>query len=307
MLCPYCISNIAGDAAKCAKCGREIPPLYRQYYPKGTFSKPPIIMSAVGFSAHGKTIYFASLLHVINSELTKVWPGFYRQAIDHEAVETVRHNLQLLEQGKLPDSTPKNFPQPNVHRLVKVPGKGDRLLVIYDASGESFNEAQQMERFASYLTQARSVMFLVSLNDLEEPLDDDIHRLLNIYVQGMARLKAKARDQHLIVVYTKADTLRDRFRDYPDIVQHLSSSNYTELGNLDRYTQKLKLVSETLEDYTNNVLGARGFTHMAHDSFKSVAFCAVSSLGSAPEGGRLKDKMTPIRVVDPLMWMLGRG
>ena len=76
MLCPYCISNIAGDAAKCAKCGREIPPLYRQYYPKGTFSKPPIIMSAVGFSAHGKTIYFASLLHVINSELTKVWPGF---------------------------------------------------------------------------------------------------------------------------------------------------------------------------------------------------------------------------------------
>lgn len=309
MLCPYCLSEIAGDAENCtqAQCRREIPPLYRKYYPKGVFSKPPIIMSAVGFSAHGKTIYFASLLHVMNSELTKVWPGFYRQAIDREAVETVRKNLQLLEQGEVPESTPKNFPLPNVHRLVKVPGKGDRLLTIYDASGESFNEDLQMERFASYLKKARAVMFLVSLNDLEEPLDEDIHRLLNIYVQGMARLKAKTRDQHLIVVYTKADTLHTHFRDYPDVVQHLSNASYTELGDPDRYARKLKLVSETLADFTNNALGARGFMHMAHDSFKSLAFCAVSSLGSAPEGGRLKDKMTPIRVVDPLMWMLARG
>ena len=122
MLCPYCITNIAGDTAKCTRCGREVPPLYRQYYPTGPFSKPPIIMSAVGFSAHGKTLYFASLLHVMNSEMTKVWNGFYREAIDREALETVRNNLQLLQQGEVPTSTPKNFPQPNVHRLVNIPG-----------------------------------------------------------------------------------------------------------------------------------------------------------------------------------------
>ena len=307
MLCPYCITDTAGDAVKCAQCSQEIPPLYRQYYPKGPFSKPPIIMSAVGFSAHGKTIYFASLLHVINSELTKVWKDFYRQAIDREAVETVRKNLQLLEQRTVPESTPKNFPRPNVHRLVKVPGKGERLLVIYDASGESFTEDLQMERFASFLKRARAVMFLVSLNDLEEPLDEDIHRLLNIYVQGMARLKAKTRDQHLIVVYTKADGLHERFRDYPEVVQHLRTTGYTDLGDPDRYAHKLQLISNALEDYTHSVLGARAFTHMAHDAFRSVVFCAVSSLGSAPEDGHLKDKMTPIRVVDPLMWMLARG
>lgn len=308
MLCPYCVSDISVDAEKCSHCSKEIPPLYRKYYPRGTFSnKQPIIMSAVGFSAHGKTIYFASLLHVMHSELTKVWKDFYRQGIDREAVQTVRHNLQLLEKGEVPDSTPKNFPQPNVHRLTHVPGKGDKLLVIYDASGESFNEDLQMERFASYLKRTRAVMFLISLNDLEEPLDEDIHRLLDIYVQGMARLKAKTKDQHLIVVYTKADTLHERLRDYPEVVDHISNTTYTELGDLDRYARKLKLISNALEDYTNNGLGARSFIHMAHDSFKTVAFCAVSSLGSAPEGGRLKDKMTPIRVVDPLLWMMARG
>ena len=150
------------------------------------------------------------------------------------------------------------------------------------------------------------MLFLISLDDLDEPRADSIHSLLEIYVQGMARLKARTKNQHLIVVYTKADTLHARFRDYPQVVQHLSSAGYTELGDLKRYTRKLQAISADLQDYTTNVLGARGFIHMAHNSFKSVAFCAVSSLGSAPEGGRLKDKMTPIRVVDPLMWMLAR-
>lgn len=308
MICPYCLSDIDSSSEKCSHCGKEIPPLYREYYPRGTFTKKqPIVMSAVGFSAHGKTIYFAALLHVMHSELTKVWKKFYRQGIDREAVQTVRHNVQLLEDGQLPDSTPKNFPQPNVHRLANIPGKGDKLLAIYDSSGESFNEDLQMERFASYLKRAKAVMFLISLNDLEEPLDGDIHRLLDIYVQGMARLQAKTKDQHLIVVYTKADTLHERFRDYPEIVNHLSNPTYTELGDLNRYSRKLQTISNLLLDYTNNGLGARSFINMAHDSFKSMAFCAVSSLGSAPEAGRLKDKMTPIRVVDPLIWMLDRG
>lgn len=307
MLCPYCITNIAGDTAKCAKCGREVPPLYRQYYPTGPFSKPPIIMSAVGFSAHGKTLYFASLFHVIDSQLTEVWPGFYRAAIDHEAIRTVHHNLQLLRQGQVPPSTPKNFPEPNIHRLVNVPGKGDRLLNIYDASGESFNEDLQMERFAAYLTKARAVMFLISLNDLEEPPDEDIHRLLNIYVQGMARLKARTRDQHLIVVYTKADTLHNRFHDYPEVAAHLNTSSYRQLSNPEQYMRNLQQVSDALRHYTYNVLGARSFCNMADSSFRSVQFCAVSSLGSATEGGHLKARMTPIRVADPLMWMLHVG
>lgn len=308
MLCPYCISDITLQSQKCAKCGREIPPLYREHYPKAPFSSPqPLMMSAVGFRGHGKTIYFASLLHVMQSELTKVWKGFYRQGIDREAVKVVRHNLQLLERGEVPDATPKSFPYPNVHRLANIPGKGDKLLVIYDASGESFEEDLQMERYLDYLRRIRTVLFLISLDDLEEPLDEDIHRLLDIYVQGMARLKAKAKDQHLIVVYTKADVLHNRFRDYPDVVDHLSSASYTELGDLKRYERKLESISAALRDYTNNGLGARNFINMADAKFKSSVFCAVSSLGSAPIDGRLKDKMTPMRVVDPLIWMLARG
>jgi hypothetical protein len=307
MLCPYCVSDIATDAAKCSHCSKEIPPLYRMHYPRGLGSRGPIIMSAVGFGGHGKTIYFAALLHAIDMELPKIWPGFYRQAIDDEAVKTVSENLQLLEQGSVPLSTRQNFPQPNVHCLVKIPGKKEKMLAIYDASGESFVEGLRVERFAGYLKRARAVMFLVSLDDLEPPIHEDIHRLLNIYVQGMARLKAKPKDQHLLVVFTKADALRDRFRDYPDVVAHLSNPSYTELGDLKRYTRKLESISRALRDYTNNTLSARLFVNMADESFKSVNYCAVSSLGAAPEDGHLKEKMTPIRVVDPLLWLLERG
>lgn len=311
MLCPYCLKSISESVIKCSHsdCGQEIPPLYKKYYPHGLFSrKEPIIMSAVGFSGHGKTVYFASLLHVMGVELTKVWDRFFRQAIDSEGVNMVRQNLQMLERRELPEATRQNFPRPNVQRLANIPGYGDKLLVMYDTSGEAFEEDLRLERYASFVTRTKAVMFLISLIDLTEPIATEIHRLLNVYVQGMARLKAETHDQHLIVVFTKADLLLDRrFRDYEDVVRHLNNSSYVELGDIRQYRQQLHTVSNALSDFMHNTLEAREFVHLARESFKSVSYCAISSLGSAPDGNRLRESMRPVRVADPLLWVLEKG
>lgn len=265
-------------------------------------------MSAVGFSGHGKTVYFASLLHVMGIELTKVWDHFFRQAIDNEAVNMVRQNLQMLEQHQLPEATRQNFPRPSVHRLANIPGYGDKLLVMYDTSGEAFEEDLRLERYASFVMHTRAVMFLISLVDLAEPIAAEIYRLLNIYTQGMERLKAKTHNQHLIVVFTKADLLVEkRFQDYPDVVSHLNNPSYLDLGNIKQYRQQLHKVSAALADFMRNTLEARDFVYLAEESFKSVSYCAVSSLGNAPDGNRLRENMRPIRVADPLLWVLEKG
>lgn len=306
MLCPFCLIDMPSKDEKCGKCGNEIPRLYRRHYPQG-FNRQPIVMSAVGFRGHGKTIYFASLLHVLENDLPRIWSGFYRQAVDSDSAKTVRDNLHLLEQLKLPDSTPQNFPRPNIQLLGDLPGRNERLMVIYDASGESFQEELRIGKFAGFLKRARAVLFLVSLDDLEPPQAHSISDLLETYAQGMARLNVKPKEQHLIVVYTKADTQHETLRSYPLVVEHLRNPGYTELGDLRAYRRKLQSVSDALEDYTKNGLGALNFFNMTQKAFKSSVYCAVSALGKAPEGGRLKDKMTPIRVVDPLLWMLTKG
>ena len=310
MLCPYCVEEIKKTEKNCPKCEKEIPLLYKKYYPNsGIFTKKePVVMSAVGFSGHGKTVYFASLLYVMNNELTKVWQRFFRQSIDREAVDIVRQNSRMLEQRELPESTRQNFPHPNVHHLAHLPKHKNKLLVIYDTSGEAFEEDLRLERYASFVTRTRTVMFLISLIDLENPISENIHRLLDVYVQGMERLKANSKKQNLIVVFTKADVLLDKyFKDYPDIAHHLTSPSYVELGDYKKYVSKLQAISSALADFMKNTLDAHNFVNMAKDSFKSVSYCAISSLGHAPEGARLKDNMSPIRVADPLLWILEKG
>lgn len=309
MLCPYCVTDIGGNAASCSQCNKEIPEIYRTHYPRATWLRrpTPLLLSVVGFSGHGKTVYLAALLHTLEAELTKVWKGFYRQGLDRDSILTVRDNLQLLEQRRLPESTRQNFPAPSIHRLAKIPQFGDKVVIIYDTSGEAFEDDLRIEQYAHFVKRSRCVFFLVSLDDLADPLPIELHRLLNVYTMAMERMHSPTKQQHLVVVFTKADLLPEtRLRHYPEVVRHLSTSSYVDLHDLQEYRRRLEQVSQELADFTNNGLEARGFVNLARDAFKSVAYCAVSALGSAPEGIRLRDAMTPIRVVDPLIWLLAR-
>lgn len=305
MLCPYCLQNTSTHQ-KCEQCKEELPPLYVQRH-SNIFARSPAILSAVGFSGHGKTVYLASLLHTLSKTLTHVWPEFYLQGLNVESVQTLQKNLALLQQGELPESTRRNFPRPSIHLLANIPYYGSRDMLIYDPPGEAFNTDEGIDRFAHFVQRAKVVLFLVSIVDLEEPKYGDLFRLLNTYVLGMARMKAKTRDQHLIVTYTKADRLIDTFKKYPTTLKHLESSDYTAMLHPKQYLETLRAVSASLESYTERHLEARDFIHLTRQQFKSVVYCATSALGSPPEDGHLATAIEPRRVADPLIWLLEKS
>jgi hypothetical protein len=78
MFCPFCLAEVTFSQEKgyiCPTCKEQIPALYVQDYQK----YPPVVVSAVGFREHGKTVYFASLFYVLKkSSLPQHWSGFYR-------------------------------------------------------------------------------------------------------------------------------------------------------------------------------------------------------------------------------------
>lgn len=300
MLCPYCLEKIANSSQSCQHCGHEIPPLYRRYYK--SHSVNPI--SLVGFSNHGKTTYIAALFREMGNRLSKVWPGFYRQGIDRESIAKVRAYLSQMEAGILPGSTaPRNFPRPSIHRLVHVPKYGDQQIVIYDAAGESFEEDLRIERYAPFVAKAQSVMLLVSINDLKMP-SAEMHRLLDTYLMGMARLRGKTCDQDLIVVYTKADRALDNYlKNWPSIQNYLTSDSNEALKDLQAYCEQLAHISDVLADFTEKELDALNFIRTAEASFTSVKYTIVSALGLQPTGEDFSI-WQPIRVVDPLLWSL---
>jgi hypothetical protein len=304
VICPFCLKNTSPP--KCLNCKETIPPLYIQRQ-KSFGGTRRITLSAVGFSGHGKTVYLATLLHDLENRLTHMWPRFYRQALNLDTVITVQKNLEILEVGDLPESTRRNFPKPSIHLLTPIPQYGDRILMAYDPPGEAFDSDELIESYAHFIQCSPVVVFLISIKDLSEPRYENIFRLLNTYVLGMARMGAKTRNQHLIVAYTKADQLADEFTNYPSVMHHLSTASQHEINLPKKYKKKLQHVSDELTRFTIQELKGQGFINLARDNFKSFQFCAVSALGSAPENGRLSTAIQPKCVVDPLIWVLDKS
>jgi hypothetical protein len=305
MLCPYCLQSTSGNKCQNKGCERDIPALYVQRQSK-MFARPPAVLSIVGFRGHGKTVYLTSLLDQMERRLAKVWDKFTREGLDMSVVKNLQKLLADLRGGVLPEGTRRIFPEPSLHTLSDMPHFGTRELIIFDPAGESFEKTEaEMKDYAGFIKYARVVLFIVSPRDLTEPKDNNLNTLLQSYLSGMATMKGKTADQRLIVAYTKADMLREDFKAYADVLNHLQSPDYEGMKNPRKYLDKLARISMQLRAYTTETLGAIAFVRLAEKSFREVAFCAVSALGKPPsKDGRIDTTMEPRGVADPLYWLL---
>jgi hypothetical protein len=150
-------------------------------------------------------------------------------------------------------------------------------------------------------------MFLISVPDLEDP-SGEIPKLLNTYVVGMRELGARTQDQHLVVVYTKAEEMASRLNGWSDLRTYLVQSSADGLlAQTQGYVQQMHRVSGRLREFTQTELNAEEFLHMADHNFASVTFSIISALGARPQRKQLLVGITPRRVLDPLLWMMEKS
>ncbi|HEY0171063.1 MAG TPA: hypothetical protein VGB98_08565 [Pyrinomonadaceae bacterium] len=317
MLCPFCLTELQPRASQCGPCSRHLPSDYVKAH-GNWWRKKPAIVSVIGFSGHGKTVYLASLFYALQKLAPNAWAGFYRQGLTLKTLEMLYRNLDLLMEGRLPDSTQPGFPEPNIDRLHKIPQFGDRTLLIYDPPGEAFEllgeEGEYIQKHAGFVRHSRCALFLVSLKDMmtrfetTDAVANEMHRLLETYNVGMTNMGAPRRSQHLIVVYTKGDLLPGNFEGLPEeVADYLERDGVTSLRELGSYMEGMRRNSRLLREFSRGVLNAENFLGNADDHFKTVEFCAVSALGAQPVGDRLSERITPRRVLDPLLWVLEKS
>lgn len=302
-LCPLCLKIIPLRVTSCPSCNKPLPKLYTDDY----VGLPLSIISAVGFGGHGKTVYLAALMHVLD-EISFYWPGFYRQALNQESISTVINNKNtLLKKKILPQATARNFPVPSIHRLVNIPLFGAQRLLIYDTAGENFLSDHSLIENAGYVQRSPTVLFFISLplilREGDSPVDE-MQRLLQTYIIGMRNMGVKTTRQNLIVTYTWGDELESWLGDYPDLVDYVSRSELQNGWDMSCYLENLNDVSNRLATFTHQTVRAANFCGMARDHFASVRYCMVSALGRAPVGNNLSMELSPRRVIDPLLWVL---
>lgn len=314
MVCPFCLktkiafnknSNMEYNRSvyTCPHCGEALPGLYVRDYR----DYRPVVVNAVGFRQHGKTLYFGALFYVLKKlTLAEHWPDFFTLGLNEDSLNTVYENVNMLEKGILPDSTPKNFPRPTMMRVHGIPLHPNRTLLFYDTGGECFERPSQLVRFAGFVSRARTVLFLVSLVDMDNPVRE-MHKLLNTYVVGMGELGGATQEQNLVVVYTKADALLNYLTEWEFLEDYLTHGSLEDLADQDHYVKRMHTASERLRKFTRDRLQAKEFINAARQNFKGVKYAIVSALGAKPDGNRLPVEIVPRRVLDPLLWMMEKS
>lgn len=314
MLCPFCIDDVKFKKEKtggrsiliylCPTCNEQIPALYAKDYHK----YPPVVISAIGFRQHGKTVYFATLFYTLKKlTLARDWPDFFTMGLNEDSLDTVYGNARMLDDGFLPNSTPKNFPRPTMIRAEGIPMQPDCSLLMFDTGGECFEKPTQLVQFAGFVRRAEAAMLLISIADLEVPRAG-MQQLLNTYIVGLGELGGSTRTQNLIVVFTKADKLVGHFTGkWAELATYLIDGSVEAMAETKSYLARMDEISKLLYDFTEEELHAHEFINAAESNFKSLSFSIISALGTEPDGAELSVEIVPRRILDPVLWVMEKS
>lgn len=315
MICPFCLERRSvkqrNKAFICSNCREEIHSEYVKYV---RFSGIPyVIIGAVGFRGHGKTVFFHSHFYALKETIAKeYWDRVYFQALDKTSLVKLWEGIDNLSDGILPEATPAIFTKPTILRFSGLPNFGDRIFIFYDTSGEVFADPDSIPKNARFLARSPVVLFLVSITDLikenpGESWQNGLSRLLNSYVLGVShsKLGGNPKKQHLVVVLTKGDELMNMVG--PGISSYLETGEIENYQvDLDWYVANMEIVSEQIRNWLRDEKCAF-FLNYADDTFKSVNFSIVSSLGAKPVADGPVTRIMPEdpkRIFDPVLWML---
>ena len=305
MLCPVCLRDVnrfdesvderGVPILTCPACSApNIPLLYQEEYEK----HPAIVLSIIGLTHHGKTVYITSLIDELE-RLGASWDGFFCNWLDETQLRVIRKRLQEIAAGRLPDATRSVFQRPQVVRLSNIPRVGGCQLLIYDTGGETFETVDGIREAGKYVFHSNSIVWLMSLQKDDLQTHQILSDTMTIYTQAMATMKANTRNQNLIIALTKGDLLL-QVADLPQSARDFLNNDVLDPRH-DPW-QRLEKLSSDLENWLKNS-GYHNMVNTARNRFKSVRYCIVSAQGSHATDQKLKLQIMPRGVLAPLFWL----
>ena len=205
-------------------------------------------------------------------------------------------------------------------------GKIDQsiLLPLYDTAGENMEREESIAERVNYIRYAGGIILLLDPFEIEEVCESVkgssgvkipdttseaetiLERIRNL-LQRDGNAKSGI-DVPIAVVVTKLDLLLNHTPYIlPDNPLRMPSRHSEGAFCLSEQEAINRSIENLLKTFANNSGGRNAnLRNMLQllDSFKYHAFFACSSFGFAPENTKLHQNIQPIRVLDPLLWLL---
>jgi hypothetical protein len=266
-------------------------------------------VATIGYPGHGKTLFLASLFwdsfFALSESLQDEREPYAVRAVTDEAIKVFFGNAQTLHDLDLPPPNPRGQPEPATLEFQGVPSARRRRrrtlwLTFYDIAGEVFRDPATTRRYAPFVADADDLLFLF------DPTQEDFSALSAAQLVNLVWVVAEeGRRKNLIIALSKMDALR-RQDEWVDLLAEYWPDRPPRPEDLPRYVREMEHLSDKLRDWWLDP--ARQAGNLIRILPRTTRFCALSSLGHAPErdpAGRLRltERPRPFRVRDPLFWI----
>lgn len=298
---------------------KRICPHCRNDIPKSAGHAPGTVISFVGASQSGKSVFMTSLIHALKTSTPRNF-NIFCAPINHEMSMKFKSEYEdpLIEHGRLLDPTQLEKQQePFIFTFSFADDtKPEINIAFFDIAGEGMVDNAYLDIYAAHIRNSSGLMFMVDpmqfralgrkiqlKNNLdfdhssaEEPVDV-LGGLVDNYIH---RESGSVLQTPTAVVLTKTDLLEALRPDGEYISQssHMFT-NFIHKGYFD--LSAAENIGGEVEEFMNQA--DPNFRNALKRRFGDLGFFGVSALGSQPDGGRVAS-FSPVRVEEPFLWLL---
>jgi GTPase SAR1 family protein len=311
------VADIHGETTRmrlCPECHNELP--------VNAGKVPSNIISIVGASQVGKTVFMTALIHTLQNTTAS---NFNAACIPLTAEISrnfrTKYDEPLFENGQMFASTNTNERQePLIFQFVF---KDDRLapitLVFFDAAGEGMVEREYLDIYAAHIKNSSGILFLVDPlqiktirdkiriklgkdGEITDRYDEPREVVVSLYDNFIAHQENSKTRIPTAIVLTKSDMLQylkeeegEYIRSNSNVFQNVIHKEYLNNREFENINGEISRFIEKVD---------RPFKDAVEVYFHDVAYFAVSALGANPVNRQIEGVINPLRVDEPFIWLL---
>jgi hypothetical protein len=223
--------------------------------------------------------------------------------------------------------TDRDLRMPLIYRLQFPRGRFDLLrwppapprstdLVLFDAAGEDLADGAKFDRFCRFVSRSSGVIFLIDpfqfpkarallSPDVQRrlpPIEVDPTEVFSQVVKGFHTRGGRSMHRKIDVptafAFSKCDLLADSLHPSSALLHDVRHAGGFDVRD---HRQVDAEVRACLGEW-----GGGNLIDLADANFSSYAFFALSALGQLPDEQLRMKSVSPLRVGDPLLWLLWR-
>lgn len=298
-ICPYCHNDL----------------------PKSAGFAPSTIISFVGASQVGKSVYLTSLIHALKTVTPRNFQIFCTP-ISNEMSKKFKYEYEdpLIENGYLLDPTQKEKQQePFIFTFSFADGNKPEInIAFFDVAGEGMIDNEYLDIYAAHIRNSSGILFLVDplqfksvgrkimlKNNLDYDLgyaEDPVDVLSGLVEDYIYKQSNSVSQIPTAVVLTKTDLLEalkgdgEYIRDNGNMFKNFTQKGFFNLTEFENINGEVDEFIELVDPNFRNALKRR---------FGQLGFFAVSALGAHPDVIQQRvASFAPVRVDEPFLWLL---